>query len=622
MTNLPAQLFNAAVHECQVLGRNARVASRRTVARAEPDQVLDQRRAIKRHEELFGELVAPLAPQVQRTLERLCQLTFHLTERIVLRSSLAVVANLYRERGNRGHQFALVGKDLIGQAQRMHFLHQLGALRRDHQLEPGLHKGAVQADVDIRNARHRGEATIVLCVVFDDLADIVQRAALKARDIVAARELGVVRIGGLVLDDRFVKPRREHVDHVDIVGELAVLFVGDLARDKDTQVTDAFVHAVDNGLAMRLDLLVVFVQIDDPAQGLRGRGNVVALRTEHDDRRVDVAQVDAGAVARDQFGCRKPVTDEQVIDNELDFLAVEVHMAAPPPLEAKVALGFRVDIGVQVVLLGKVRVARVEVFKVLHQVGAVELAVAQVACHHREPRPARKATGVTHRILAAPAGPIGKRCARDDDRPEELGTNGGGHHDLPARLAVADDHRLAFSLRVQGNHFLHEVCLGLDNIVDCLVRLGIRKKADEITGVAGLHCDADFAFGLESRDAGTMSRTRIDDDERPLDRVDRHGFRRHDAGQHIVDGAGQIVTVHHELGLHAEHVGRLLGHVPLVLVPALTHDVGVQNAALPGIRQIFGCCSHQRGHEPDTVARLALVGNSHGRLLGSELPLR
>ena len=503
----------------------------------------------------------------------------------------------------------------------MHFLHQLGALRRDHQLEPGLHKGAVQADVDIRNARHRGEATIVLCVVFDDLADIVQRAALKARDIVAARELGVVRIGGLVLDDRFVKPRREHVDHVDIVGELAVLFVGDRARHKDTQVTNAFVHGVDDGLAVCLDLLVVFVQIDDPPQRLRRRGNVVALGAEHDDRGGDVAQIDARAVARDQLSGGKPVPDEQVIDDVLDFLAVEVDVAAPPPLEAKVTLGFRVDIGVQVVLLGKVRVARVEVFEVLHQVGAVELAIAQVACHHREPRPAREAAGIAHRILAAPASPIGKRRARDDDRAKEFGTNGGGHHDLPASLAVSDDYRLAFGLRVQGNHFLQEACLGLNDILDGLVGLGIRKKSDEVTGVPGLHRDADFAFGLETRDPGTVSRARINDDERPLDRIDRHGFWRDDAGQHVVDRAGQIVTIHHQLGLHAEHVGRLLGHVALVLVTALAHDVGVQNAALPGIRQVFGCCSHQRGHEPDTAVRLALVGNGHGRLLGSELPL-
>ena len=164
-----------------------------------------------------------------------------------------------------------------------------------------------------------------------------------------------------------------------------MLFVGDRARHKDPEVANAFMHGIDNGLAVCLDLFVGFVKIDDPAQGLGRRGDVVTLRTEHDDWRVDVAQIDAGAVGGDQFGRCKPVSDKQVVDDVLDFLAVQVDMPAPPSFEAKITLGFRIDIGVQVVLLGEVGVAGIEVFEVLHQVGAVELAVAQIACHHRQP---------------------------------------------------------------------------------------------------------------------------------------------------------------------------------------------------------------------------------------------
>ena len=141
---------------------------------------------------------------------------------------------------------------------------------------------------------------------------------------------------------------------------------------------------------------------------------------------------------------------------------------------------------------------------------------------------------------------------------------------------------------MQRNHFLQEACFGLYNILDRLIGLRVWKEPDEITGVTGLYRDADFTFGLESGNARAVSGARIDDDEGPLERVDRHGFWRDNAGQHIVDRAGKIVAVHHQLGLHAEHIGRLLGHVALVLISALAHDVCVEDAALPGIRQIFG----------------------------------
>ena len=180
------------------------MAARSAVACPEPHHVLDQRGAIKRHEELFGQLVAPFTPQIERTLERLGHLTLHLAERIVLGRGLSVVAHLHCKRCNRSHQLAFVGENLIGQTQRMQLLHQIGALRRDHQFEPRLHKAAVKTDVDIGNPRHGGEPAIVFGIVLDDLADVVERAAFEARDIVAARELWIVRVGSLVLDDRFV----------------------------------------------------------------------------------------------------------------------------------------------------------------------------------------------------------------------------------------------------------------------------------------------------------------------------------------------------------------------------------------------------------------------------------
>jgi hypothetical protein len=63
------------------------------------------------------------------------------------------------------------------------------------------------------------------------------------------------------------------------------------------------------------------------------RGDVVALGAETDDRRTDVAQVDAHPVAGDDFGGGQPVANEQLIDDPLHFLGVEVDVAPPPFLE-------------------------------------------------------------------------------------------------------------------------------------------------------------------------------------------------------------------------------------------------------------------------------------------------
>jgi hypothetical protein len=57
--------------------------------------------------------------------------------------------------------------------------------------------------------------------------------------------------------------------------------------------------------------------------------------------------------------------------------ALSVDVPAPPLLEAEIALGLGVDLGVEVVLLGPERVGRVLVLEVLHQPGAVEDAVAR-----------------------------------------------------------------------------------------------------------------------------------------------------------------------------------------------------------------------------------------------------
>ena len=148
---------------------------------------------------------------------------------------------------------------------------------------------------------------------------------------------------------------------------------------------------VDDGLAVGADVVDVVVEIEDPSQRLLRRRDVVALGAEHDDRRADVAQVDRRAVRGLDHSRRKLVADEQLVDDELDFLGVEIDVAAPPALEAEIARRLGVDLGVEVVLLGPQRVGGILVLEILHQPGAVELAVAEIAGERGEPAAAEQA---------------------------------------------------------------------------------------------------------------------------------------------------------------------------------------------------------------------------------------
>ena len=132
------------------------------------------------------------------------------------------------------------------------------------------------------------------------------------------------------------------------------------------------------------------------------------------------------------------VADEQIVGDPLHLPGIEQHRAAPPGLEIEEARGLGVDLGIDVVGLLPVGVGRVQRFEVGDQVGAVEDAVAEVAGQRGQPGAAQHAAEIAHRVLAAHAGPVGQRRARQHDRAGKVGPDRGHHHDLPAGLAVAD----------------------------------------------------------------------------------------------------------------------------------------------------------------------------------------
>ena len=415
----------------------------------------------------------------------------------------------------------------------------------------------------------------------------MEGARLAAHDPLAGDEVGARRILALRLEHRLVEARRQHIDQVDVVGELAVLLARHPGRHEDSEMAGGLVNGVDDRLAVSADVVDVVIEVENPSERLlRGR-DVVALGAEHDDRRTDVAQVDHRPVRGLDHSRRELVADEQLVDDGLDFPAVEVDVPAPPALEPEIARGLGVDVGVQVVLLGPQGVGGILVLEILHQKSAVELAMAEIAGERGEPAAAEQAARVAHRVFAVHAAPIGQRRPGDDDRAEQLGTHRREHHHGPAGLAVADHARLGVRIGMKSDHFLQEDRLGAGDVLEGLARHRIGQETDEIAGMAGLEGDADLAVGLEAADARPVPGARIDDDEGATPRIDLHARRRDDTRKRVVDRPLERAAIDHELGRVTQHVRRELSHMLVVLVAALPHHIQEQDAPLRGVDHVL-----------------------------------
>src|SRR5262249_14804197 len=159
----------------------------------------------------------------------------------------------------------------------------------------------------------------------------------------------------------------------------AMLFLGNAAGNEDAEVTDALMDGVDDGLAVGANFFDILVKVENPSERLLQRRDVVALRAEHDDGRADVAKVYRGSVRWLNPPRCETVADEQLVDDELHLLGVQIDVASPPALETQIARRLGVDLGIDIVLLGPERVRGILILEILHQPGAVELAVAEVA---------------------------------------------------------------------------------------------------------------------------------------------------------------------------------------------------------------------------------------------------
>ena len=186
------------------------------------------------------------------------------------------------------------------------FRHRGADQGADHRLR----ERPVEREVGLGDAGGGREAALVGGVVAAERPDVVQVRASQRMTQSAGRE---VRSWRCLRSWRRTPPRRDPGGSVSIRSILLenspCSFFATPAGNEDAEVTDAFMDGVDDGLAVGADLVDALVQIEDPAERLLRRRDVVALRAEHHDRRADIAQVDRGAVrglesARRRACCR------------------------------------------------------------------------------------------------------------------------------------------------------------------------------------------------------------------------------------------------------------------------------------------------------------------------------
>src|SRR5207302_1931057 len=326
-------------------------------------------------------------------------------------------------------------------------------------------------------------------------------------------------------------------------------------RHENPEVPDAFVQAVNDRLLVHADLVNAAVDIGDPIERLLRRRYVVAPRREYDDRLADIADVDAVlAVGGLELAGAQLVADEEVLGNPLHLLLGHEEMAAPPLLELEKPPALVIDLRVEVVELRPKGVRGIEALEIVDEVGAVEIAVAEVASERRHPGAAEEPARVAHRVLARDARPVRDRRGGEEDRADELGRERGEHHERPATLAVSDHEWLAFSVRMQLVHLAEELDLGGAHGLDRLAGDRLGEEHHEVARVRALERDADLAVHLEAADAGAVAGAWIDDDEGPLRRIGaRRPGRRLDERERVVGGALELATVHNDLVIEGKH---------------------------------------------------------------------
>ena len=242
--------------------RLVQLAPRRLARRAgrggvDAERRLQRRRSVDRVKGLLCEALRALAPGIEPVDDLARHLLLQRQQGVVGTRRASVVANPLGGALDPGEERIPHAEHRGGEAQRVQAAHRLN----DRRVRQGAHDrpgvGAVERQVDLGHAGGGLELALVGEVVAAEGADVVERARLAAHHPFAGDEVGVVDRLALRGQHRLVEARREHVDQVDVRGELVVLLPRDARRDEDAEMPDLVVDGVDDGLAVGADLVDV-----------------------------------------------------------------------------------------------------------------------------------------------------------------------------------------------------------------------------------------------------------------------------------------------------------------------------------------------------------------------------
>src|SRR3954463_6407722 len=88
-----------------------------------------------------------------------------------------------------------------------------------------------------------------------------------------------------------------------------------LAGNKNSQMADALVPTINDGLSCGYDLVLMGIEVGNPSQRLLRRRDAHRSGAEQDIRRLDVAQIDTNTAGSMQFARGQLVTDKEVVGN-------------------------------------------------------------------------------------------------------------------------------------------------------------------------------------------------------------------------------------------------------------------------------------------------------------------
>ena len=278
------ELCLAAGDETLVLGLDARTPPHRLAVHAQPDHGLQPTLTVDFLKHTLSRLVAHLLIGLQGRLDLIGQRKFHLPKGVIGTHLVTIGLDALRQYRDRHHQRVAVGEQLVAQAYRVHAPNPARRRRRHHRPQPRLDQHLIDPQVDLGHPRHGREAALVFGMRLDDGVDVFDAALAELEQVIPVDMhcLGGTARGGFRYRG-LVEPRRQHIDIVHIGGELSMLLARHAARDEDPQMTGGVMLAIDDGLAIGNDIVRVAVEVADPAQRLRRRRDVIALRAEHHD---------------------------------------------------------------------------------------------------------------------------------------------------------------------------------------------------------------------------------------------------------------------------------------------------------------------------------------------------